>query len=119
MYVRFVFIPRESVMHDSGHISIPIPIPIPVFYKSLIPILIPGKFRFQPNIILLIPILIPANMWLIPESIPIPESESCITEGSPPLYIFLDSVCPLVHFYIVKPVVKPVASRNFFLLVSH
>ena len=69
-------------MHDSGHILIPIP--IPAFYKSLIPI--PGKsprfrfrFWFQPNLILLIPIPIPADMWLIPESIPILESELCIT----------------------------------------
>ncbi len=67
-------------MHGSGYVLILIPIPIPAFCKFLIPIPIPGEILwFQPNLTLLIPIPIPipAEMWLIPESIPIPES--CIT----------------------------------------
>ena len=47
-------------MHDSGYILIPIPVPIPGKFKCLIPI--------------------PAKIKLIPELIPIPEPESCITD---------------------------------------
>ena len=64
------------MMHDSGNILIP----IPAFLKFLIPILIPGKtlwFRFQHNLIFLIPI--PAKNRVILESIAIPESELGIT----------------------------------------
>ena len=82
-----------SKMGDSGAVSIPVPIPIPS--KPLIPTLIPiPVFLFQATMIPvpipipafqsdLIPIPIPKwrKMSVIPELIPISESESPIFGG--------------------------------------
>ena len=64
-----------AVMHDSGSVLIPIPIPIPgLLWKP--------DYDSDSKLTLanvLIPIPIPVKSGIIPESIPIPESESCIT----------------------------------------
>ncbi len=73
-------------MHDSGNVLIPIPIP-GLLWKpdsdSDSRLTLKAWFRSQEFskclIPIPIPIPIPVNIGLIPESIPIPESESCIT----------------------------------------
>ncbi len=78
----------ETVMHDSGNVLIPIPIPIPgLLWKpdsdsdSDSRLTLKAWFRFQQfsKCLIPIPIPIPVKIGLNPESIPIPESESCIT----------------------------------------
>ncbi len=59
-------------MHDSGSVLIPIPIP-GLLWK------LDSDSDSDSKCLILVPILIPVKSGMIPKSILIPESESCIT----------------------------------------
>ncbi len=81
-WVAGIRVPRLyiAVMHDSGTVLIPIP---GLLWKtdsnSNSDSRLTLKAWFQDFCKCLIPILIPVKSGIIPESIPIPESELCIT----------------------------------------